>query len=179
MTAPVPGHEPPPLLLLDVDGVLAPFQGDMLSMSRVGGEGFRRVDLDPEMGLREAFLWVSEANTERLRKLGEAFEIVWATGWADTANRVIGPMHALEDLPVVELDYTFDTPTWKLPSIEAFVPDDRACVWVDDDLAEDAERWAEERSAPTLLARCEPHVGLTDELTERCLQWVAGLSRRT
>ena len=169
----------PPLMLLDVDGVLAPFQGDVLSMSRVGGEGFRRVDLDPQVGLRESFLWVSDANNERLRKLGDSFEIVWATGWADSANRVIGPLHALKELPVVELDWTFETPTWKLPSIESFVPDNRPCVWVDDDLGEDAERWAEQRRAPTLLVRCEPHIGLTDQLTERCLEWVAGLSRDT
>jgi len=164
-------------LLLDVDGVLAPFQGDVLSMSRVGGEGFRRVDLDPQTGLRETFLWVSDANNERLKNLSEVFEIVWATGWADSANRVIGPLHALEELPVVELDYTFDTPTWKLPSIEAFVPDNRPCAWVDDDLGSDAEQWADQRRAPTLLVKCEPHIGLTESLTERCLEWAAGLSR--
>lgn len=169
----------PPLLLLDVDGVLAPFQGDALSMSRVGGEGFRRVDLDPRAGLRETFLWVSEGNSERLRRLGASFEMVWATGWTHSANRVIGPLHALEELPVIELDWTFETPTWKLPSIEAFVSDDRPCAWVDDDLADDAELWADERTSPTLLVRCEPHIGLTDELTERCLEWAAGLSRIT
>ena len=167
----------PPLLLLDVDGVLAPFQGDALSMSRVGGEGFRRVDLEAQVGLRETFLWVSDANNERLKRLGDSFEIVWATGWAHSANRVIGPLHALKELPVIELDWTFDTPTWKLPSIEAYVPEDRPCAWVDDDLADDAEQWASSRTAPTLLVKCEPHIGLTDQLTERCLEWAEGLSR--
>ena len=169
----------PPMLLLDVDGVLAPFQGDVLSMSRIGGEGFRRVDLDPQIGLRETFLWISDANKERLRKLGDSFEIVWATGWVHRANRVIGPLHALKELPVIELDYSFDTPTWKLPSIEAFVPEDRPCAWVDDDLAQDAEQWADRRSAPTLLVKCEPHIGLTDEQTELCLEWAEELDQES
>jgi hypothetical protein len=164
-----------PLLLLDVDGVLCPFSGEIPNTARVGPDGYRRVDLDPDGGSPDAFLWISEANGERLRRLDAVFEIVWATGWAHDANRVIGPLHALDELPVVELEAAFDAPTWKLSSVAAYVGDTRPCAWIDDDLGEDAYEWAERRSGPTLLVRTEPHLGLTEESTQLCLDFAARL----
>jgi hypothetical protein len=158
------------MLLLDVDGVLCPFEGDIPVTRRVRPEGFERVEL-PD-GFSEDFVWVSRANGERLRRLGQSFEIVWATGWGDHANRVIGPFHELEHLAVIELKGS-EEPTWKLPSISAYVGDERPCVWIDDDLGEDAERWAERRAGATMLVRCEPHVGLTDAIVQRCLDFAA------
>ncbi|MGH2819708.1 MAG: hypothetical protein ACRDJ5_03540, partial [Actinomycetota bacterium] len=97
---------------------------------------------------------------------------VWATGWGQYANRVIGPLHQMRELPVIELEFTGET-TWKLPSVSAYVGDEQPVVWVDDDLGEDAELWARRRAAPTLLMRCEPHLGLTDDAVEACLEFAA------
>lgn len=161
------------MLLLDVDGVLCPFEGSVPLTRRVGPEGYRRVDL---AGAHEEYLWISDSNAQHLRRLSRTFDIVWATGWSHNANRVIAPLHQLDELPVVELEFSGE-PTWKLPSIRAYVGEDRPVVWVDDDLGEDARRWAQSRRGPTLLVTCEPHVGLTAEAVDRCLRFSDDLGR--
>jgi hypothetical protein len=158
------------LLLLDVDGVLCPFEGAVPSTRRVGPRGYEQVALPS--GMHEEFLWISPANARRLRRLQERFDIVWATGWGQRANAVIGPLHQLDELPVIELEDSGE-PTWKLASVSAYVGAERACAWIDDDLGPDAVEWAERRAGPTLLVRAEPHEGLTDEMVERCLRFVA------
>ena len=67
-----------PLLLLDVDGVLCPFEGDVPSNGRVGPDGYERIAL--EGGLNETNLWISRENAKRLARLAECVHIVWATG---------------------------------------------------------------------------------------------------
>jgi hypothetical protein len=162
------GNQESPLLLLDVDGVLCPFEGDVPGPSRVPPEGFERVRLPDEFN--GDFVWLSRSNADRLRRLRDEFEVVWATGWGNHANRVIGPFHELGELAVIDLEFSGGL-TWKLPSISAYVGDHRPCVWIDDDLGEDAERWAKNRAGPTLLVRAEPHIGLTDEMVQRCLEF--------
>lgn len=157
-----------PLLLLDVDGVLCPFEGAMPVTRRVGPEGYERVELPK--GYHDEFLWVSASNAARLRRLSEVFEIVWATGWGHLANRVVGPLHELEELPVIELEAS-GGPTWKLASVAAYAGDERPCAWIDDDLGGDAEHWVEQRPGPALLVRSEPQQGLTDAMVERCLSF--------
>ena len=71
-----------PILLLDVDGVIAPFSGEY---------GHRPVDLGA-LGV----LYLDEpAVSARLTALHDAFEIVWCTARETDAVTVIGPRHGL------------------------------------------------------------------------------------
>jgi hypothetical protein len=65
---------------------------------------------------------------------------------------------------------------WKLAAIEAHAGD-RPVAWVDDALDDACEEWAATRAAtaPTLLLRTNPAVGLTDDGVAELLSWAAAL----
>lgn len=161
------------MLLLDVDGVLLPVRDHNVP----GGyyppsADFERASLRHWDTGDLTEIWVPPANTDRLRRLGESFDIVWATGWGHHANDIIAPLHRLPSLPVIELVWSEDLrslkTSWKLPVIREFVGD-RPCVWIDDHIGEDVEVWARRRDAPTLVMRADYLSGLTDDIVERAL----------
>ena len=152
-----------PILFVDVDGVISLF-------------GFpERTDLP------YPFHWVdgiphciSTDCAGRLTRLDEHFELVWATGWEETANEYLPRILGLsfQDLPSLTFDgrALFGTAHWKLEAIEAYAGS-RPAAWIDDNLDERCQRWARERDAPTLLVRTEPATGMSDEHVEELLKW--------
>lgn len=139
-----------PLLLLDVDGVLYPFQAGGASVP---------------------------AAAEHLTELRSAFHVVWATLREGSANVTVGPGLGLPRLPVIYFDHGFATgETWKLPAVVRDVGD-RPLAWIDDDLHADAHQWAEQRSVPTLLVDTDPHVGMTRGHVDRLLSFARGTMR--
>ena len=144
-----------PYLLIDVDGVLAPFG------SASAPAGFAHHTVRAANG-RDHHVWLNPAHGAWLRTLGEQFDLVWATGWEHEAPRLLGPLLGLPSIPVIEFTQppVFGVPLWKLPDVDAYVAD-RPVAWVDDDLDVAVEHWASQRKPPTLLIKTDSAVGLT------------------
>ncbi len=110
-----------------------------------------------------------------LQRLGETYELVWATGWEERANEHLPLLLGLPDeLPCLYFDgrARFGTAHWKLEAIEDYAVG-RPLAWVDDSLDDSCYAWARQREAPTLLVPTESDVGLTEAHTQAMLDWAA------
>jgi HAD domain in Swiss Army Knife RNA repair proteins len=158
--------DPRPVLLVDVDGVLNPWDTEQAP------DGYDEYDFFP--GER---VLLSPGHGELLTSLTPAYELVWATAWEHRANRLISPVLALPELPVIEFPLDGrDLFFRKLPAVIDAVGD-RPCAWIDDQHQPDHYTWAEERAAPTLLIDIEPSVGLTRVVIATLADWAAGLGK--
>ena len=152
-----------PVLFVDVDGVISLFG------FAPGGDfpgAFHSVD-----GILHC---IATDCGERLRRLDEHFELVWATGWEEKANEYL-PL--ILELPFKELpsltfggDAVFGSAHWKLRAIDDYAGD-RPAAWIDDNLDERCRAWARHRDAPTLLVQTEPATGMSDAHVEELLAW--------
>lgn len=156
-----------PILFLDVDGVISLF-GFQSTAPPPGS--FHFVD-----GVMHC---INESCGPRLTRLSERYELVWATGWEEKANEYLPYLLRLEvsELPVLSFDgrAVFGSAHWKVAAIDEYARG-RPAAWVDDFLDEACERWAAGRDEPTLLVRTESHIGLTDELMEKLIDWADSL----
>jgi len=156
--------DPRPLLLVDVDGVLNPWRAVECP------PGFREYSFFPGERVR-----LSEGHGKLLQDLSGAFELVWATAWEHRANRLICPVIALPELPVIEFPlagthYMFR----KLPAVIESVGD-RPAAWIDDEHHPEHHQWARERGVPTLIVDIDPAVGLTAGIAADLANWAIGL----
>ena len=151
-----------PVLFVDVDGVISLF-------------GFNPSDPLPGRfhSIDGILHCIGHDAAARLARLAERYELVWATGWEEKANEYLVHILELEDeLPVLTFDgrAVFGSSHWKLEAIEDYARE-RPAAWIDDNLDERAQRWAERRDAPTLLVRTEPAAGIDEEHVELLLRW--------
>jgi hypothetical protein len=151
-------------VLLDLDGVLNPFASPdcpdgYLEREFFPGEG-------PERYCIAHGAWIQE--------LAAAAELWWATGWGQHANDLYLPLVGAQPLPVVDLPSVPFAPELKVPAIAAVVGD-RPAAWVDDNHTEAGRRWADGRSASTLLVSIDPAVGWARSDVDRVLRWVGTL----
>ena len=158
-----------PLLFVDVDGVIALF-------------GFAPDARPPGRAhdIRGKDHFIAEATGGHLQRLAERFELVWATGWEDRAEEHLpdllgvprGRMHTLTFGGLV----AGGPAHWKIEPIESYA-DGRPAAWIDDNLDERCETWAEERASPTLLVHTDSAVGVSDEHVDELLEWADELMR--
>jgi hypothetical protein len=172
------GVSPPPLVVLDVDGVLNPY-----AMGDVAGRGafddFERCEA------RGFLLRLSRAMGRALVALPA--ELCWATTWADSVDRDVAPRCDLPPglrvaaRPPVEPAALLAN--WKLVQVRRLVETlRRPFVWVDDDAfgwpgpdGEDAHAWAARCDLPNLLLAPDPATGLTAGDIEQIAAFLASL----
>lgn len=166
-----------PLLLLDVDGPLNPYAAPPHRRP----EGYQTHRPTPTGWSRPLRVWLNPAHGPMLLALADRLELAWATTWCDDANRIIGPLIGLPELPVIPLEQpTRTSPAgqiWKRATVEQYVGD-RAFAWLDDDFETDDLLWAKERTAArhaTLLLHINPAVGIAQEDVDQVAAWSAAL----
>ena len=156
-----------PILLVDVDGVLNPWQ------AKDCPPGFGEYNFFP--GER---VLLSPNHGELLLSLAQAYDLMWATAWEHRANRLICPVLSLPELPVIEFPLSGrDLYFRKLPAVIEAVGN-RPCAWIDDEHRPDHYTWAERRGVPTLIVDIDPAQGLTSDVAARLAEWAAALGRR-
>jgi len=113
---------------------------------------------------------------ERLLRLSEHYELVWATGWEEKANDYLPNILGLPELPHISFDGAarFGSAHWKLGPLEEYASG-RAVAWIDDNFNEGCYEWAEQRTEPTLLVPTEPHLGIEEAHVATLESWAAEL----
>jgi hypothetical protein len=157
-----------PILAVDVDGVISLFGFEEPPDRKVAH--FQLID-----GMVHC---ISTAAGERLHRLSELYDLVWATGWEDRANDSLAPLLGLPELPVVGFDGAarFGSAHWKLGPLDEYAGQ-RALAWVDDSFDDSCFEWAQGRPAPTLLVPTESSFGLEEAQTEALTAWALELDR--
>ena len=136
-----------PLLAVDVDGVISLFGFD--EPPKRQAVHFELID-----GMVHC---ISLPAGERLLRLGDHYEMVWATGWEDRANDYLPNILGVPELPYLTFNGAarFGSAHWKLGPLEDYCQG-RAMAWIDDNFDESCYEWAQRREWPTLLVPTEP-----------------------
>ena len=158
-----------PILAVDVDGVISLFGFDEPPDRTVAR--FELID-----GMVHC---ISTAAGQRLQRLSQLYDLVWATGWEDRANDLLPTLLGLPELPYLTFDGAarFGSAHWKLAPLQDY-SSGRPMAWVDDSFDESCYEWARGRQArgdPTLLVPTESHRGLEEVQTEALAAWARGL----
>lgn len=151
-----------PVLFVDVDGVLSVF--GFPSHAPPPGR-MHAVDGIPHC--------LVDGCGDRLIRLSDSFELVWATGWEERANEHLPYLLGLgSEYPTLEFDHQpqWGSAHWKLSAIERYAGE-RPAAWIDDNFNEACRFWAKQREAPTLLVSTDPAIGITDDHVERLEAW--------
>ena len=170
-----------PLLFLDVDGVISLFgfrEGYGLAP---GDAPFSECPPGRLHSINGVMHYISGACSDHVRRLADRFELVWATGWEETANDYLPYLLGLPGhLPYLTFEgrVAAGSAHWKIDAIAAHAGDDRPFAWIDDNVDETCHTWARERSAPTLIIETVRHEGMTETHVEELIDWADRLDGR-
>jgi hypothetical protein len=155
-----------PILAVDIDGVISLFGSE--EKPDQATTRFQLVDGVPHL--------ISLVAGDRLRRLGESFELVWASGWEDKANFYLPNLLGVPELPHVSFDGAArdGAAHWKLDPLESY-GEGRAMAWIDDNFDQSCYDWAEARSEPTLLVLTEAQFGLEEAHVDALNAWARSL----
>jgi len=154
-----------PLLFLDVDGVIT------LWPPIPPGHPGRRHDL----GFFSVY--ISDRCGDFLRALETRYELVWATGWEDDANRYLrGPLGLTRNLPTLRFgdDALWGLSHWKIPAIDR-ASGSRPVAWLDETIGAPHRSWARQREEPTLLVKTGSR-GISLANVRELLAWADSLA---
>jgi HAD domain in Swiss Army Knife RNA repair proteins len=169
-----------PLLFLDVDGVISLFgfrEGYGLA---AGDAPFESCPPGRLHSINGVMHYISTACADHLERLADRYELVWATGWEETANDYLPYLLGLPGhLPYLTFDgrVRAGAAHWKIDAIDEYA-DGRPLAWIDDNVDDSCRVWAEERPAPTLIIETVRHEGMDDEHVELLLDWADKLAAR-
>ena len=156
-----------PILAIDVDGVISLFGFDEPPSSTVAR--FELID-----GMVHC---ISLQAGERLKRLAELYDMVWATGWEEKANEYMPNVLSMPELPFLTFKGAarFGSAHWKLGPLDKYGKG-RALAWIDDSFDESCYEWARQREEPTLLVPTESDIGLEEAQTEALSAWARSLA---
>jgi hypothetical protein len=160
------GDSHKPLLLVDIDGVISLFGGNLGSQPG----SFHSIEGIPH--------FLSATAAAHLLDLAEHFQAVWCSGWEEKANDHLPHLLGLPaDMPFLRFDRSVGRANahWKLDAIDAYAGE-RPLAWIDDAFNPACHDWAGARSAPTLLVATDPQRGLTVRERELLLAWAQQLA---
>jgi hypothetical protein len=155
-----------PMLAIDIDGVISLFGAE-----NPPDRAFTKLELVD--GVPHL---ISLPTGDRLRRLEEHFELVWASGWEDKANFYLPSLLGLPELPHVTFDGAVreGAAHWKLGPLEEFAAG-RPLAWIDDNFDQSCYDWAQARPEPTLLVVTEPQLGLEEAHVDALNAWAGSL----
>lgn len=155
------GETDRPVLAIDIDGVISLFGFD--EADRPPGE-FQLVEGIPH--------YLSHNAAERVVRLLETYDGVWASGWEARANDHLPTLLGLPELPYLTFDgrARFGSSHWKLEALGEYAGK-RPLAWIDDCFDRSCRQWARKRKAPTLLVPTDSGLGLEEGQVEALLAW--------
>ncbi len=159
-----------PILAVDIDGVISLFG---FEQAHGGVSQMRQEDIPGEFHLIDGMLHcISMPTGDRLNRLAQTYELIWASGWEDRANTHLPQILGVPELPYLTFDgrAQFGTAHWKLEALEEYAGDS-PLAWVDDSLDPSCFEWAQRRSAPTLLVPTESDRGLEEAHVAALESW--------